>query len=191
MWLRENSQDYLHEHTKCSELNKRYPFPRILHPVLASKLFLCFTKILLPLWLIVFQTSAQATLGKVPGGLPVNLFKFSSSCKTPTGQASSQPPFPFAGEMMICTLREINLLCSNTYPGTIARCFPGVPTPLPPDKPWGNRLGNPLLGPQHLLGEHRNTFSLRRESHPQLTCTPFFLRLNLFISEIQRSMLNL
>lgn len=121
---------YMNIQNRRSELNKRYPFPRILCPVLGSKLFLCFTKNLLPMWLIIFQTSAQAILGKVPGGLPVNLFRFSSSCETPTGQAPSQRPLPFARELMICTLREINLLCSNTYPGTIPWHFPrGSHTP--------------------------------------------------------------
>lgn len=50
---------------RCSELDKRYPFPRILCPVLASKLFLCFTKILLPMWLILFQASVPAILREV------------------------------------------------------------------------------------------------------------------------------
>lgn len=172
-----------------SDLDKRYPFPRILCPILASKLFSCFTKILLSMQFILFQASVLAMLRKVPGGLPAKLFRFSSSCKTCTGQTASQPPLPFAGELMICALGGTNLLGSSISPGTIPWRFPrgshtpsswqalrellGQPTPRPP---------MPTRGvPKHSF---KATFSRRRESHPQLTCTPLFLRLNLFISEI-------
>lgn len=112
---------------RCSELDKGYPFPRISCPVLAFKLFLCFTRILLPMQLILFQASA---LRKVPGGLPAKLFRFSSSCKTPRGQAASQPPLPFAGELMICALGETNLLGSSISPGIILWRIPrGSHTP--------------------------------------------------------------
>lgn len=102
-----------------SELDKRHPFPRILCPVLVSKLFLCFTKICLPMQLILFLV--QATLSKAPGSLPAKLFRFSSGCKIPLGQTAPQPPLPFARELRTCALREMNLLSSSISPGTVPR----------------------------------------------------------------------
>lgn len=122
---------------RCSELDKIYPFPTTLCPVLASKLFLSFTKILSPMQPILFQAAVWVIRRKVQGGSPAKMFELSSSVPATS---------PIAWELMICTLGETNLPGSIISAGTIPGEAP-VPIALPPDKPWGNCWSNPLLGP--------------------------------------------
>lgn len=161
---------------RCNELDKIYSFPMTLCPVLASKLFLCFTKILSPILPILFQVGVQAIWRKVWGGLPAKMFKFNYNfTATP----------PLAWELMICTLGETNLPGSTISPCTIPWRFPrGSHTP----SSWQalrELLEQPTPRAPHTnLGSTESLFQTHLFSHPWLTCTPLFLRLNLFISEI-------
>lgn len=46
---------YMDTQNRCNELDKKFPFPRILCLVLASELYLCTAKTLLTMWLILFK----------------------------------------------------------------------------------------------------------------------------------------